>query len=327
MRYHLLGATGVKVSELCLGTMTFGNEADEDTSIAIMNRALDAGINFFDAADVYNKGLTEEIVGRWLPAHRDAIVMASKVFFPSGSGVNDRRSSRRHIVMETEQILRRLQTDRLDILYLHHWDEDTANEESLAALDTLISQGKILYAGVSNFAAWQTVQTLAAAREHGFPRPVCLQPQYNLLKRQAEVEILPMAKALRLGVCPYSPIAAGLLTGKYHRGEDGRIKTNAMYVERYKNPEYMDIAGRFVEYADEHGIDPSSLATAWVASHPAVTSAIVGARNMAQFESALGAASVEMDQTMRDEIAALSPAPPLATDREDMSVTKKVTKR
>jgi len=327
MRYHFLGKTGVEVSELCLGTMTFGNEADESTSIKIMNRALEAGINFFDSADVYNKGVTEEIVGRWLPDHRDAIVMASKVHFPSGSGVNDRRSSRRHIVMETEQILRRLQTDRLDILYLHHWDEDTAIDESLAALDTLISQGKILYSGVSNFAAWQTVQTLGAARERNFAAPVCHQPQYNLLKRQAEVEILPMAQALGLGVCPYSPIAAGMLTGKYHRGEGGRIKTNPMYIERFKNPEYMDIAGRFVEYADARGIDPSSLATAWVASHPAVTSAIVGARNMDQFESALGAATIDVDAGMYGEISAISPAPPLATDRESMEVTKKVTKR
>lgn len=327
MRYHVLGKTGVKVSELCLGTMTFGNEADEPTSIEIMNRALDAGINFFDSADVYNKGLTEEIVGRWLPAHRDEIVMASKVHFPSGPGVNDRRSSRRHIVMETEHILRRLQTDRIDILYLHHWDDDSAIEDSLAALDTLITQGKILYSAVSNFAAWQTVQTLAVARERRLAEPVCLQPQYNLLKRQAEVEILPMARAMSLGVCPYSPIAAGLLTGKYHRGEGGRIKTNAMYVERYKNPDYMDIAGRFVEYADGRGIDPSSLATAWVAAHPAVTSAIVGARNMDQFEKALGAADVSMDDAMREEISALSPTPPLATDREGMDVTKKATAR
>jgi len=327
MRYHFLGKTGVEVSELCLGTMTFGNEADEATSIEIMDRALDAGINFFDSADVYNKGVTEEIIGRWLPAHRNEIVMASKVHFPSGPGVNDRRSSRRHIVMETEEILRRLQTDRIDILYLHHWDEDTALEESLAALDTLIQQGKILYAGVSNFAAWQTVQTLTVARERNVAPPVCTQPQYNLLKRQAEVEILPMAEAFGLGVCPYSPIAAGLLTGKYHRGESGRIQKNPMYVERYKNPEYMETAGRFVDYADKHGADPSSMATAWVASHTAVTSAIVGARNMAQFESALGAVSIEMDVAMREEIAALSPSPPLATDREDMSVTKKVTKR
>ncbi len=327
MRYHFLGKTGVKVSELCLGTMTFGNEADEATSVDIMDRALDAGVNFFDSADVYNKGVTEEIVGRWLPAHRDDIVMASKVHFPSGSGVNDRRSSRRHIMMEAEQILRRLQTDRVDILYLHHWDEDTAIEESLAALDTLIEQGKVLYGGVSNFAAWQTVQTLAVARERHFAAPACLQPQYNLLKRQAEVEILPMAEAFNLGVSPYSPIAAGLLTGKYHRGEGGRIKTNKMYIERYKNPDYMEIAGRFVEYADAKGLDPSSLATAWVAAHPAVTSAIVGARNLEQFESALGAAEIDMDAAMRDEISALSPTPPLATDRESMAVTQQVIKR
>lgn len=327
MRYHFLGKTGIKVSELCLGTMTFGNEADEPTSIEIMDRALDAGINFFDSADVYNKGATEEIIGRWLPTHRDKIVMASKVHFPSGVGVNDQRCSRRHIVMETEQILRRLQTDRIDILYLHHWDEDTALDESLAALDTLIQQGKILYSGVSNFAAWQTVQTLAVARERNVAPPVCTQPQYNLLKRQAEVEILPMAEAMGLGVCPYSPIAAGLLTGKYHRGETGRIEKNPMYVERYKDPEYMDSAGRFVEYADGRGVDPSSLATAWVASHSAVTSAIVGARNMTQFESALGAVSIEMDAEVREAISALSPTPPLATDRENMAVTKKVTKR
>ena len=327
MNYAFLGRTGVQVSEICLGTMTFGNEADETTSVAIMDKALDAGINFFDTADIYNKGATEEIVGRWLPTHRDAIVLASKVHFPTGPGVNDRRSSRRHIMMEVENILTRLQTDRLDILYLHHWDDDTAIDESLSALTTLVAQGKVLYVGVSNFAAWQTVNAVAVAKENGFAPITVIQPQYNLVKRQAEVEILPMAQHYGLAVCPYSPIAAGLLTGKYHRGEEGRIKVNPMYVERYKNPDYMEVAGRFVEYADKHGLTPSALAVAWVAGHPAVTSAIIGARNIEQFDAALEAIDIRLTPEQRADISALSPTPPLATDREDVGVTEKVVKR
>ena len=320
MKYALLGKTGVRVSEVCLGTMTFGKEADESTSIAIMNRALEVGVNFFDTANIYNKGLTEEILGRWMGPHRNEIVLASKAHFPTGPGPNEQGSSRRHLVRAVEDSLRRLRTDRLDILYLHHWDENTDIEESLAAMNTLVEHGKVLYCGVSNFAAWQVMKALAVAQMRGYASVVCMQPMYNLVKRQAEVELLPMALSEGLAVCPYSPIAAGLLTGKYQRGESGRIRENPMYTERYRNASYMEIAADFVAYASTKGLSPAALANAWVISHPAVTAAIVGARNLEQFNDALGCVDIELTPAQRAEITALSIDPPLATDRENPDI-------
>lgn len=317
MRYVPFGPTGIKVSELCLGTMTFGNEADEAESRRMMDRAFDTGVNFFDTADIYTHGTTEEIVGRWVKDRRDDIVLATKVHYPTGEGVNDRGSSRRHILRGVEASLGRLQTDRVDVLYLHHWDEATPIEESLRALNDLVAQGKVVYCAVSNFAAWQTMKAIACAREHNFAPIVCTQPMYNLVKRVAEVEILPMAAAEGLAVCPYSPIAAGLLTGKYSRGEGGRITHHPMYRERYKNPEYHEVATRFTEYAEACGLAAAALAIAWVRSHPAVTSPIIGARNLDQLDTALASAEIELDREQRAEIAALAIEPPRATDRED----------
>ena len=319
MKYVPFGNTGVKVSEICLGTMTFGNEADEPVSVSIMDCALERGVNFFDTADVYNGGATEEIVGRWLSGRRDQIVLASKVHFPTGKGVNERGSSRLHILNGVEASLRRLRTDRLDVLYLHHWDDATPIEESLSAMTHLVDRGKVLYCAVSNFSAWQTMKAIAAADENGFAPIVAIQPMYNLLKRVAEVELLPMAEAEGLAVCPYSPMGAGLLTGKYQRNESGRITTNAMYQERYRNPEYMEISTRFVEHALSRGLPAAALSVSWVLSHPAVTSAIIGARNLEQLEMALGSAEIELEEPARAEITALSIDPPLATDREKAS--------
>lgn len=316
MEYESFGKTGVRVSKLCLGTMTFGNEADEKESVAIMDRAFDGGVNFFDTADVYNRGTTEEIVGRWLGARRDEIVLATKVHFPTGKGVNERGSTRLHIVKGVEKSLRRLQTDYVDVLYLHHWDEETALEESLGALTHLVNQGKVLYCAVSNFSAWQTVEAVCTAEKHGFAPVAAIQPMYNLVKRQAESEILPMAQAKGLAVCPYSPMGAGLLTGKYQRNESGRIAINAMYKERYKNPEYREVSDRFVAYAQSKGLSPAALSVAWVARHPAVTSPIVGMRNLEQLELALGSLDIPLDEAMRKEITELSIEPPLPTDRE-----------
>ena len=317
MKYVAFGKTGIRVSGLCLGTMTFGNEADEDTSQGIMDRAFDAGVTFFDTADVYTHGTTEEIVGRWLSGRRQEIVLASKVHFPTGKGVNDRGSSRLHIIQGVENSLRRLQTDYLDILYLHHWDDHTPIEESLSAMTHLVQQGKVLYCGVSNFSAWQTMKAVSCAQAAGFAPVVAVQPMYNLVKRVAEVEILPMAESEGLAVCPYSPLAAGLLTGKYHRGERGRITHHPMYRERYKDHIYMEAAGTFVDHAQSLGFSPASLAVAWVLSHPAVTSPIIGARNLEQLEGALAGCELELSEEARASIGVLTPEPPRATDRED----------
>ncbi|MDK1032356.1 MAG: aldo/keto reductase [Planctomycetia bacterium] len=314
MKYVAFGKTGIRVSELCLGTMTFGNEADEDASRGMMDRAFERGVNFFDTADVYTAGATEEIVGRWLKGRRKEIVLATKVHYPTGKGVNERGSSRLHILQGVENSLRRLQTDYLDLLYLHHWDDETPIEESLSAVDHLVHQGKVLYCGVSNFSAWQTMKSVDCAQAMHFAPVAAVQPMYNLVKRVAEVEILPMAVSEGLAVCPYSPLAAGLLTGKYHRGERGRISNHPMYRERYKDPAYMESAGHFVDYAKSLGLAPASLAVAWVLSHPGVTSPIIGARNLEQLELALAGGEIELSEGARTAVRPHFPGPPRATE-------------
>jgi len=317
MEYVSFGKTGIRVSPVCLGTMTFGKEADESTSFKLMDRAFDAGINFFDTANIYNKGVTEKMVGKWLKPRRDRVVLASKVHFSTGDGPNDRGSSRRHILMEVDKSLSRLQTDWLDILYLHHWDSETPVEETLSALTTLLEKGKVHYCGVSNFAAWQVMKALGVSRAGGFAPISAIQPMYNLVKRQAEVEILPMALSEGLAVCPYNPLAAGLLTGKYSRGEKGRLSENSMYKTRYGDPVYRETAGRFVAYAAEKGRSPAALAVAWVMAHPAVTSAIIGARNLEQLADTLGCLDIVLTPEEWSDISALSPEPPVATDRSE----------
>lgn len=319
MQYPFLGDTGLRVSEICLGTMTFGNEADESTSRAIMDRAFNAGINFFDAAHNYNKGLTEEIVGRWLGPRRSEIVLTSKVFFPAGGGRNDQGLSRRNIVLSVEKSLKRLQTDYLDLLYLHHWDENTNIEHTLGALDDLVRAGKVLSCGVSNFSAWQTMKAVSVSELRRTARLSVIQPMYSLVKRQVEVEILPLAHHENLAVVPYNAIAAGLLTGKYLEGGSGRLLEAEMYRQRYENEQYVEVTRRFVAFAREKGHSPAALAVSWVLSHPMVTSVLVGARNVGQLEDTLTCLNIPLSMGERSEITALSIEPPLATDREPMA--------
>lgn len=314
--YVYFGRTGIQVSDLCLGTMTFGNEADQQESFAMMDRAYEAGLNFFDTADIYAKGASEELVGEWLADRGADIVLASKVHFPVGDAPNDRGNSRLHILRGVEQSLKRLQRDYLDILYLHHWDDHTDLDQSLAAMTHLVDQGKVLYCAVSNFSAWQTLDAVTTAERQGYAPIVAIQPQYNLVKRQAEVEILPLARHRGLAVCPYSPVAAGLLSGKYQREESGRIRNNPNYAERFKYTDYWETSDRFVAHAAEAGHHPAALAIAWVRSHPEVTSPIVGARSLEQLDTALSSSGIELDPSSRDAISALSPEPPTATDRE-----------
>lgn len=324
MRYALLGRTGVKVSRLALGTMTFGSEADETASAEIMTRARDAGINFIDTADVYSEGRAEEIVGRLLGGCRNEVVLATKAYYPTGSGPNAGGSSRYHLVRAVEASLVRLATDHIDVYYLHHFDNLTDVGESLRALDDLVRQGKILYPACSNFAAWQVAHALGLAASHGFARLCAVQPMYNLLKRQAEVEILPMAEALGIAVVAYGPTAGGLLTGKYagHLRPDGtRFGTDTMYQARYEDAANWAAADSFRGLASELGHCPATLAIAWVASHPAVSSVLLGVRNVAQLEENLAAADVDLDDETRSRIAGLTPAPPIATDRSEERVS------
>lgn len=316
MEYRYLGSTGVQVSELCLGTMTFGKEADETASKDIMGHAFDLGINFFDTACVYNLGKTEEIVGRWMGTKRQDIILASKVHFPMGETLNRRGSSRRNILFEVECSLKRLQTDYLDVLYLHHWDEHTELAQSLGAVNTLIAQGKVLYCAVSNFAAWQVMKAIAVAREEHLAPVIAMQPMYNLLKRQVEVELLPLAAHEGLAVIPYNALAAGMLTGKYLHGQTGRLHEIDMYQRRYEKEQYIDVTKRFIAYASRRAKTPAALAAAWVMSHPNVTSALLGARSVAQFKETLGCLDIRLTPEERAEITALSIDPPGATDRE-----------
>jgi aryl-alcohol dehydrogenase-like predicted oxidoreductase len=320
MQFHTVGRTGVKVSRLCFGTMTFGDSADEAESERMFKACLDGGINFFDCANVYAKGRSEDILGKMMTGMRDELVITSKVFGRTGNDVNAGGLSRRHVMQAVQDSLKRLRTDRLDFYFVHQFDAFTPIEETLKALDDLVSQGLILYPAVSNWAAWQIVKALGISAKEHLARFELVQPMYNLTKRQAEVEILPMAFSEGLGVIPYNPLGGGLLTGKYStqtRPDLGRLVDNAMYAKRYGDSAYYAIAERFVAYAHAKGIHPVTLAVAWVGSHPAVTAPIIGARNTEQLVASLAAASFEMSSEMRAEIAALSPEPPPATDRSE----------
>lgn len=320
MKYRVLGRTGVRISQLCLGTMSFGRDADEETSAAMFHRCREAGINVFDCANVYAGGHSEEILGKLIADCRDEVIITSKVGVTTGDDVNAGGLSRRHITLAVEASLRRLGTDRLDIYFAHSFDPDTPIEETLRALDDLVRQGKILYLGASNWAAWQIATALGISARAGLARFECVQPMYNLVKRQAEVEILPLARAAQMGVISYSPLGGGLLTGKYgaaRKPESGRLVENQMYVKRYGDPAYYEIAERFTAHANERGLHPASLAVAWVMSHPGITAPIVGARNLEQLEGSLAALDVPMTPAWRAEISALSIEPPSATDRSE----------
>ncbi|MFW6115715.1 MAG: aldo/keto reductase [Chloroflexota bacterium] len=320
MAYRFLGDTGVQVSELCMGTWSFGGEADEESAAAMFHRCRDAGINFFDCADVYQDGRSEEILGRPIADCRDEVIITSKVYFATAADVNAAGASRRHILAAVEASLRRLDTDYIDVYFIHRFDERTAMEDTLRALDDLVSQGKILYPAASNFAAWQVARALGISAREGWARFRCIQPMYNLVKRQAEVEILPLAAAENLGVVTYSPLGGGLLTGKYgvgRRPPAGRLVEDEIYQVRYGAEWMYQVAERFAAFAEERGFDLVALAVAWVGSHPAVTAPIIGARDVEQLEGSLAAAEIEMTPALRADISALSPAPPPATDRNE----------
>ena len=315
MKTKLLGRTGISVSELCFGTMSFGGDADEPTAAAMYKACRDVGINFFDSANEYNKGKSEEILGRLTKSHRDELVITTKCFNPTGPDVNARGANRRHVVQAVEASLRRLQTDRIDVLFLHRFDSATPIEEMMRALEDVVRTGKVIYPAVSNWSAWQTQAALDAQKRHGWARLQVTQPMYNLVKRQAEVEILPMAEANGVGVIPYSPAGAGLLSGKYLGQASGRLKTNKMYEARYGAPWMFEVAEKYVGFCKKRGLHPVSTAIAWVAAHKAVTAPIIGARNLDQLKDSLASIKVDMTPQLRAEIAELSRTPPPATDR------------
>jgi aryl-alcohol dehydrogenase-like predicted oxidoreductase len=320
MKYVNLGTTGVQVSELCLGTMTFGQEADRQTSAAIYQRCREAGINFFDCANGYAKGESERILGDLITGERDQLVITTKVGWPKGTGPNREGLSRRHILQECEASLRRLNTDWIDIYFAHRFDPLVPVEESLHVFNSLVVQGKVRYIGISNWAAWQIAGALGVCAIKGLQGIRVIQPMYNLVKRQAEVELLPLARHAGMGVMAYNPLAGGVLTGKYGRSPEkapGRLAENAMYKNRYAEAWMFEAAQRLQALGAEVGLSPVSLAVAWVAHHPAVTCPIIGARSVEQIEPALKAPEIRLTEELYQRLRALAPSPPPATDRTE----------
>ncbi|WNK00854.1 aldo/keto reductase [Thalassospiraceae bacterium LMO-JJ14] len=318
MDYKWLGSTGVKVSQLCFGTMSFGGDADEAESAKMYAACRDRGINFFDCANGYSQGKAETILGKLMASERDDLVITSKCFVPMGDDINMRGGNRRHIATAVEASLKRLKTDRLDVLFMHRWDTQVPLEETLRALENLVSQGKVIYLGASNYTAWQTAKGLGISERMGWPRFDVIQPMYSLVKRQVESEIFPLALEENLGVITYSPVGGGLLSGKYgpgQRPEQGRLMTNKQYTDRYGEEWVFETAGKFTELAKSKGVHPVSLAVAWAAAHPAVTCPIIGARSLEQLQPSLDSPSIDMTPELHAEIAQLGRTPPLATDR------------
>lgn len=318
MKYKLLGSTGVKVSELCFGTMSYGGDANEEETGRMFKACRDAGINFFDCANVYSGGKSEEILGRLMAGERDDLVITSKCTQAAGEDINAVGSSRRHIVSSVEASLKRLNTDRIDVYFMHHFDYNLPLEESLRALENLVQSGKVLYIGASNYAAWQVAKALGISARQGWSRFDVIQPMYSLVKRQAETEILPMALSENVGVISYSPVGGGALSGKYtadERPKDGRLVANDLYAKRYSAEGTFETAIAFTALAKKLGVHPVSLAVAWVGGHAAITSPIIGARNVEQLKPSLESVNIDMTPELRAEISTLSATPPLANDR------------
>lgn len=321
MDYVYLGDTGIQVSQLCMGTMTFGNEADSVESAAIFNRCRDAGINFFDCANVYSQGKAEEILGELIAGSRDELIVTTKVWGQMGEDINSQGSSRRNIIAAAEASLKRLGTSYIDVYLLHRFDPHTPLEETLSALNDLVTQGKVRYVGASNFAAWQMAKAVGLSAQHGWASIKCIQPMYNLVKRQAEVEILPFARYENIAVINFNPLGGGLLTGKYGKrivASSSRLGSNKMYKKRYGDEWRLDAALSYVKYAEDKGYNPVSLAVAWAASHPAVTAPIIGARNVGQLEDSLKSIEIEMSPELYEDLCRIAPTPDPATDRSEI---------
>jgi len=316
MEYRLLGRTGVKVSPLCLGTMLYGGKTSKDDSYAIIDRAIDAGINFLDTANVYLRGGSEETVGEALQRNgkRHRIVLATKVHGRmDDDDPNAQGNSRRHIIEQCEASLRRLQTDYIDLYQIHRPRAETPLDETLRALDDLIRAGKVRYIGTSTFAAWQMVEALWIAKELGLNRFVCEQPPYHILDRRIERELIPVAQTYGFAVIPWSPLAGGLLTGKYSR--ESEPPPNSRFADVDQNPrrrarmtdQIFDVTEGLQPRAEAQGCTLAQLALAWCMHQPGITSPIIGPRTMAQLEDNLGALDVTLTDDDRAAIDELVP--------------------
>ena len=313
MEYSVLGNSGVQVSRLCLGAMMFGSPTHEGDSIKVIERAIDAGINFIDTANVYNAGESERIVGKAVQACRDDVLIATKVSGAMGEGLNQSGTSRHHIMMAVEESLRRLDTDRIDLYYLHRWNALTPIEESLRALDDCVRQGKIRYIGCSNFDAWRLCEAWWTSDRMNLEKFICLQPLYNIVNRDVEVELLPFCKAYNVGVVSYSPLARGVLTGKYLPGQppppgsraarqDRRILQTELREESY------EVAQELQPLAAAHDKTLAQFALAWTLANPTITSVIIGPKSLEQLDDNLGC--LDCDISPEDEAAVDQLVPP-----------------
>lgn len=317
MDYRKLGRTGLKVSELCLGTMQFGWTADEPLSHRILSAAYDAGLNFIDTADMYSNwapnnpgGVSETIIGNWLKAAnipRDQVIIATKARAAMGSGPNDSGLSRLHLMHAVEASLRRLQTDYID-LYQTHWpDDDTPQDETLRALDDLVRQGKVRYLGCSNYPAWQLVESLWLSDRHNLARYDSIQPHYSLVHRaEFERELAAVCRTYGIGVIPYSPLEGGFLTGKYRRGQELPDSVRQGHVRRYLNDRNWDLLDRMETIGNAHGKSISQVALAWQLTQPVITAPIIGPRTLEQLNDNLGAAGFRLTPDDMAELHALS---------------------
>jgi aryl-alcohol dehydrogenase-like predicted oxidoreductase len=316
MEHTRLGRTGLQVSRLCLGTMTFGLQSDEPTAFAILDRAADGGIDFLDSSDAYplggdlsTRGVTEEILGRWLKGKRERFIVATKCFAPTGPAPFDAGNSRKHIMDAVDASLRRLQTDYIDLYQLHGYDRATPIEETLGALDDLVHQGKVRYTGCSNFLTYQLVRAVGRSETLGLTRLDSVQPRYNLLFRQIEREMLPFCGEEGVGVIPYNPIAGGLLSGKYTRtapppeGTRFTLGTAAQnYQDRYWHEREFDTVQALSQLAGQAGVDLVTLSVAWVLAHPAITAPIIGASRPDQLDASLAAAEFALDAELKRKL-------------------------
>ena len=312
MQHVRLGNTGLKVSRLCLGTMTFGLQTDEPTSVKIMDKAAEAGISFFDTADAYPlggdqdaRGRTEEIIGRWLKGRRDDYILATKCFVPMGSRPFQAGNSRRHIMNAVEASLRRLNTDYIDLYQLHGHDPTTPVDETLEALNSLVVAGKVRYVGCSNHLAYQVARAIGRSEARDLIKYVSVQPRYNLLFREIERELIPLCVEDGIGIIPYNPIAGGMLSGKHDRTKpapDGRFGQDnyagVMYRQRYWQDHLFDTVDALAGLAAEAGLALPTLAVAWTLAQPGITSPIIGASRPEQLDATMGALEVKLDSDL-----------------------------
>ena len=313
MNYRRMGCTGLKVSEICLGTMTFGHSTDEAEAEQIVDLALDSGVNFFDTANAYANTRSETILGKALAGRRDGAIVATKVFNPMGSGPNDSGMSRVHIMRAIEDSLKRMQMDYVDIYYIHHVDVQTPLEEMLRAFDDLVRQGKVRYIACSNYEAWRLMEAIWISDSNGLERFACYQPLYNLVARDIEQEVIPVCELKGLGVVAWSPLGGGFLSGKYKPGERTLAGTRSeegwAYPQNYFAANADETLTELLTVAEETGKTPAQVATRWVLEQPAMTSAIIGARTIEQAKENLGAAGWQLEPEFLERLNAVSHLP------------------